>query len=166
MIGTIPGTDVHWGLVFGIVACLRLYPDRSHGLRLRRADRRRKCPRRADRGLIVGTLIMTDLLPRPAPRRDSPAWSRSRPCRAAPTPIARRRLRLHRHPGRLHRPANPLAIIPVAILLGGISASGGLLQRRLDLPDATVLVLQGISSSSSSPAMTLYGRFGFLKGRS
>ena len=39
---------------------------------------------------------------------------------------------------------NPLAIIPVAILLGGIGASGGLLQRRLDLPDATVLVLQGI----------------------
>ena len=39
---------------------------------------------------------------------------------------------------------NPLAIIPVAILLGGISASGGLLQRRLGLPDASVLVLQGI----------------------
>ena len=39
---------------------------------------------------------------------------------------------------------NPLAIVPVAILLGGISASGGLLQRRLDLPDAAVVVLQGI----------------------
>jgi simple sugar transport system permease protein len=35
-------------------------------------------------------------------------------------------------------------IIPVAVLLGGIRASGGLLQRRYDLPDATVLVLQGI----------------------
>jgi len=30
------------------------------------------------------------------------------------------------------------------VLLGGIGASGGLLQRRLGLPDATVLVLQGI----------------------
>jgi general nucleoside transport system permease protein len=39
---------------------------------------------------------------------------------------------------------HPLAIIPVAVLLGGIGASGGLLQRRLDLPDAAVLVLQGI----------------------
>ena len=39
---------------------------------------------------------------------------------------------------------NPLAIIPVAMLLGGISASGGLLQRRLGLPDASVLVLQGM----------------------
>jgi simple sugar transport system permease protein len=39
---------------------------------------------------------------------------------------------------------NPLAIIPVALLLGGISASGGLLQRAFKLPDATVNVLQGI----------------------
>ena len=38
---------------------------------------------------------------------------------------------------------NPLAIIPAALLLGGISASGGLIQRRLGLPDASVLVLQG-----------------------
>ena len=41
---------------------------------------------------------------------------------------------------------NPLAIMPVALLLGGISASGGLLQRTLGLPDATVNVLQGIRS--------------------
>ena len=38
---------------------------------------------------------------------------------------------------------NPLVIIPGAILLGGIAASGGLIQRRLGLPDAAVLVLQG-----------------------
>jgi simple sugar transport system permease protein len=39
---------------------------------------------------------------------------------------------------------SPLAILPVALVLGGISASGGLLQRTCDLPDATVAVLQGI----------------------
>ena len=39
---------------------------------------------------------------------------------------------------------NPLGVIPVALLLGGIGASGGLLQRTFDLPDATVNVLQGI----------------------
>lgn len=39
---------------------------------------------------------------------------------------------------------NPLAIIPFAVLLGGIQASGGLLQRAHDLPDATVAVMQGI----------------------
>ncbi|MDB5801849.1 MAG: inner-rane translocator [Rhodocyclales bacterium] len=40
---------------------------------------------------------------------------------------------------------NPLAIIPVAVLIGGIGAAGGMLQRRLDMPDATVIVLQGMA---------------------
>jgi len=39
---------------------------------------------------------------------------------------------------------NPLAIIPVSILLAGFEASSGLIQRRMDLPDASILVLQGM----------------------
>ena len=39
---------------------------------------------------------------------------------------------------------NALAVIPVALLVGGISASGGLLQRRFDMPDATTQVLEGL----------------------
>ena len=54
---------------------------------------------------------------------------------------------------------NPLAIIPVSLLLGGIAASGGLLQRRLGLPDATVLVLQGILFVILLASETLTGRF-------
>ena len=38
---------------------------------------------------------------------------------------------------------HPLAIIPVAIVLGGFGAAGSLLQRRLGLPDASVQVLLG-----------------------
>ena len=60
---------------------------------------------------------------------------------------------------------NPLAIIPVAILLGGIGASGGLLQRRLGLPDASVLVLQGMIFVMVLASDTLYGRFGFSEGK-
>lgn len=40
---------------------------------------------------------------------------------------------------------NPVAVIPVAILFGGFGAAGSLLQRRLGLPDASVLVLQGLA---------------------
>ncbi len=54
---------------------------------------------------------------------------------------------------------NPLAIIPVAILLGGITAAGGLIQRRMGLPDASVLVLQGTLFISVLFCETLYGRF-------
>lgn len=39
---------------------------------------------------------------------------------------------------------HPLAIIPIACLIGGMQASGSLLQRRLELPDATILVFQGL----------------------
>jgi simple sugar transport system permease protein len=53
---------------------------------------------------------------------------------------------------------NPLAVIPASILLGGVSATGGLLQRNLHLPDATVLVLQGFLFLSILGSETLYGR--------
>ena len=54
---------------------------------------------------------------------------------------------------------NPLAIIPVAILLAGFEASSGLVQRRMDLPDATVLVLQGFVFVAILISETFYGRF-------
>jgi len=60
---------------------------------------------------------------------------------------------------------NPLAIVPVATLVGGIAASGGMLQRRLDLPDATVLVLQGIAFMVILASETLYGRFRMFQPR-
>ncbi|MDP3263929.1 MAG: ABC transporter permease [Tabrizicola sp.] len=54
---------------------------------------------------------------------------------------------------------NPLAIIPVAILLGGFAASSGLIQRRMDLPDATILVFQGMIFVAILLSETAYGRF-------
>jgi simple sugar transport system permease protein len=54
--------------------------------------------------------------------------------------------------------ANPVAVLPVAILLGGIGASGGLLQRVFDLPDATVNVLQGMLFLAILLSETFYGR--------
>ncbi len=54
---------------------------------------------------------------------------------------------------------NMLAIIPVAILLAGFEAANGLTQRRMDLPDATVLVLQGFVFIAILASETFYGRF-------
>jgi simple sugar transport system permease protein len=58
---------------------------------------------------------------------------------------------------------NPLAIIPVAIFLGGIDAAGGLVQRRMDMPDATVQVLQGLMFVVILVSETFYGRFSFFR---
>ena len=60
---------------------------------------------------------------------------------------------------------NPLAVIPVSIIIGGISASGGLLQRGFDLPDATVSVLQGILFISILLSETLNARTGAKRKR-
>jgi simple sugar transport system permease protein len=59
----------------------------------------------------------------------------------------------------------PLGIIPVAVLLGGIGASGGLLQRRLGLPDAAVLVLQGVLFLSILASEAVYGRLSWRHAR-
>ena len=43
--------------------------------------------------------------------------------------------------------------------LCGVEASGGLIQRRMDLPNATVLVLQGVLFVATLFSETFYGRF-------
>jgi ABC-type uncharacterized transport system permease subunit len=60
---------------------------------------------------------------------------------------------------------NPLAIMPMAVLLGGLGAAGGLLQRRMGLPDATVLVLQGTIFVAILASETMYGRIKWFQPR-
>ncbi len=60
---------------------------------------------------------------------------------------------------------NPLAAAVVAILLGGILAAGGILQRVHQLPDATVLVFQGLVFLAVLYSESLYGRLAFFKER-
>jgi simple sugar transport system permease protein len=53
---------------------------------------------------------------------------------------------------------NPLALIPVCVMLGGLDAAGGLLQQRLGVPDATMLVLRGVLFVMLLSAESLQGR--------
>lgn len=58
---------------------------------------------------------------------------------------------------------NGLAVVPVAIMFGALAASGGLIQRRMEMPDATILVLQGIIFVVLLTSETLYGRIPLLQ---
>ena len=58
---------------------------------------------------------------------------------------------------------NPLGIIPVAILLGAIGAGNYMLQSHQGLPDATVLVFQGILFMVILAFETMYGRFAIFR---
>ena len=165
MIGSIPGTDVHWGFVFGMVAAVLAYVLIFHtvfGFSARIAGGNVRAAKIV--GLGVGKLILiTCVLAGAAAGLAGMVEVAAVQGRANAniavgygfTGILVSFLARH----------NPLAIIPVAILLGGINASGGLLQRRLGLPDASVLVLQGMLFMSVLMSETLYGRFRIFKGK-
>jgi general nucleoside transport system permease protein len=159
MLGHIPGTDVHWGFAFGIVAAVLAYVLIYHtvfGFAARISGGNIRAAKVV--GLGVGRLILITCLLAGAAAglagmvEVAAVQGRTNANLAVGygfTGILVSFLARH----------NPLAIIPVAILLGGIGASGGLLQRRLGLPDASVLVLQGTIFISVLASETLYGRF-------
>jgi ABC-type uncharacterized transport system permease subunit len=165
MIGSIPGTDVHWGLVFGVIAAVASYIliyRTVFGFAARVAGGNIRAAKIV--GLGVSKLIMTICF-----LAGASAGLAGMVEVAAVEGRANANLAAgYGFTGILVAflaRQNPLAIIPVAILLGGISASGGLLQRRLGLPDASVQVLQGIIFVFVLASDALYGRIGFLKGK-
>jgi len=159
MIGAIPGMEVHWGLAVGVLACIFcwvLIEKTTWGFAARISGGNVRAAQ--IQGLAVGPLIvgftalagsfagLAGMIEVGAVQGNANASLASG---YGYTGILVAFLARH----------NPLAIIPVAFLLGGIAASGGLLQRRMDLPDATVLVLQGILFIVILFSDTLYGRF-------
>ena len=56
-----------------------------------------------------------------------------------------------------------LALLPVAALLAGFEAASGLVQRRMDLPDATVLVFQGMVFVALLAGEALHGRLAWFR---
>jgi general nucleoside transport system permease protein len=163
MIGNIPGMDVHWGFVFGIVAALISYILIYHtvfGFAARVAGGNIRAAKVV--GLSVGKLILIICFLAGAAAglagmmEVAAVQGRTNANLAAGYGFAGILVAF------LAR-QNPLAVIPVAILLGGIGASGGLLQRRLGLPDASVLVLQGVIFVMVLASDTLYGRLSFFK---
>ena len=163
MIGSIPGTDVHWGFVFGIIAAVLSYILIYHtvfGFAARVAGGNIRAAKVV--GLSVGKLILIICFLAGAAAglagmmEVAAVQGRTNANLAAGYGFAGILVAF------LAR-QNPLAVIPVAVLLGGIGASGGLLQRRLGLPDASVLVLQGMIFVMVLASDSLYGRFGIFK---
>lgn len=158
MLGNFPGLDVHWGLGFGLAFCIAMYVLVKHttwGFALRIAGGNARAARLA--GLPVSTLLLGACLLGGA----ASGLAGMVEVAAVHGNANASLMAGYGYAGILVAfiaRQNPIAIIPVAILLGGISASGGMLQRRLDLPDATVLVLQGMAFLLILASETLYGR--------
>jgi simple sugar transport system permease protein len=159
MIGVIPWLGVHWGLAFGVIAAIVAYILVFHtafGFSARIAGGNLRAAKMV--GLPVGKLIVVTCFLAGACAGLAGMVEVAAVQERANANIAAG----YGYTGILVAflaRQNPLACIPVAILLGGIGASGGLLQRRLDLPDASVLVLQGIIFIAVLASDSLYGRF-------
>ena len=160
MIGNIPGTDVHWGPVFGVVCCILAFIFMQHttvGFAARIAGGNLRAARVA--GLSVGKLILlVCFLGGGAAGLAGTLEVAAVQGQANATGL----IAGYGYTGILvafMARQSPLGIIPVAILLGGIAESNGSLQRRLDLPDATALVLQGILFVMILASESYYGRF-------
>ncbi len=158
MLGQLPGMDVHWGFAFGLVACALAYVLMRHtifGFAGRIVGGNIRVARIA--GLPVGRLVVTAcFLGGAAAGLAGMVEVAAGEGRVSSSIIAG-----YGYTGILiafiarH---NPLAVIPAAILLGGIRASGGLLQRRFDMPDATVLLLEGVMFVIILMSEPLYAR--------
>ena len=162
-IGPIPGTSVHWGLAAGLVLAVALHVLMSRTTFGFAARMTGGNPRAAKgQGLPVGFLLVA--------------------CCAIAGACAG--LAGFYEVAAVHGQANaslvagygftgilvaflarqvPLAVVPVAVLFGALAAAGGLVQRRMGMADATVLVLQGIIFVVLLVSDTFYGRIPFLQ---
>jgi len=160
LMGLIPGYDVHWGLVIGVVACvvagLWLHGS-THGFATRVVGGNARAARLV--GLPSHRLIITAC----ALGGAGAGLAGGIEVAAVHTTANASLIVGLGYTGILvsfvarH---NPWAIVPVAILFGGFGAAGSLLQRRLDLPDASVLVLQGFAFVLILGAEAWRGRLG------
>jgi simple sugar transport system permease protein len=165
MLGKIGDSRVHYGLIYGLIACAIAYvliQRTTFGFAARTAGGNVRAARIA--GLPVGKLTMAICF-----LAGSCAGLAGMVEIAAVQGRANASLNAnYGYSGILvafiarH---NPLAAAVVAILLGGILAAGGILQRVHQLPDATVLVFQGLVFLAVLYSESLYGRLAIFKER-
>lgn len=144
-IGGIAGTDIHWGLVFGVVVCVVLglwlfFTTSGFATRIVGGNARA--------ALLVGL---------PSPRIIVVACAVGGACAGLAGGIEVVAVHTNANASLIAGLGytgilvsfvarhNPWAVVPVAVLFGGFGAAGSLLQRRMDVPDASVMVLQGFA---------------------
>ncbi|MDR5828625.1 ABC transporter permease [Caballeronia sp. LP006] len=160
MIGSLPGLDVHWGLLWGALACVAAWVfvrQSTKGFAMRVAGGNHHAARLV--GLPVTRLALTACMLGGAAAGLAGMFEVAAVQGSANASL----LAGYGYAGILVAFAarqNPLAIILCAVLVGGIEASGSLLQRRLGLPDATTLVLQGLLFANLLAWEALGGRIG------
>jgi ABC-type uncharacterized transport system permease subunit len=144
MFGNIPGTEIHIGLLFGVIACLLawiLMDHTTYGFATRVVGGNIRAAKVAGLSVAKYTLIACFMAGAAAALTGvvevAAVQGHANDSLAAGYGYAGILVAFVAR-------QNPLAIIPVAVLLGGVTASGDLLQLKLGLSSASVQVFQGI----------------------
>jgi general nucleoside transport system permease protein len=158
-LGHIPGSRVHYGLVFGITACLLTWfiLERSvWGMKVKTVGGNPRAAKLV--GLPLGRIILTASFLGGAcgglagmvevaaiHGRASQAISAGYGYVGILVAFLARQ--------------SPVRVLVVSLLLGAVLASGGILQRDHELPDSTITVFEGIAFLSILASEALTGRF-------
>jgi ABC-type uncharacterized transport system permease subunit len=159
MLQPLGDTTIHWGLVFGLIACLLawvLISQTTLGFQIRTIGGNVRAAQIS--GIPVGRItLITCFLAGACPGLAGMVEVAAVHGRANESLNA-----WYGYSGILvaflarH---NPLGCILISILLGGLLASGGILQRDQHLPDAAIMVFQGLVFLVILFSESLYGRW-------
>jgi ABC-type uncharacterized transport system permease subunit len=164
-LGRIPGSRIHYGLVFGVIACVLawfLLERTVWGMKVKTVGGNARAARLV--GLPIGRIVLTASFLGGACAglagmvevaaihgRASQAISAGYGYVGILVAFLARQ--------------SPLRILAVSVILGAVLASGGSLQRDHELPDATITVFEGIAFLAVLASEALAGRFAFLRVR-
>lgn len=160
MVGALPGLDTHWGFAAGLATCLGAWTVlrwTTTGFALNVVGGNAQAARLV--GLSVDRLVLGACFAGGAAAGLAGMFEVAAVQGSANASL----LSGYGYAGILVAFAarqNPLAAVVCAVLVGGIGASGSLLQRRLDLPDAATLVLQGLIFANLLAWEAFHGRIG------
>jgi general nucleoside transport system permease protein len=165
MLQPLGDTTIHWGLVFGLIACLLawvLISQTTLGFQIRTIGGNVRAAQIA--GIHVGRItLITCFLAGACPGLAGMVEVAAIHGRANESLNA-----WYGYSGILvaflarH---NPLGCILISVLLGGLLASGGILQRDHHLPDAAIMVFQGLVFLVILFSESLYGRWKIFQER-
>jgi general nucleoside transport system permease protein len=163
MLQPLGDTTIHWGLIFGLIACVIAWVvinQTTLGFQIRTIGGNVRAAQIA--GIPVGRItLITCFLAGACPGLAGMVEVAAIHGRANESLNA-----WYGYSGILVAflaRQNPLGCILISILLGGLLASGGILQRDQHLPDASIMVFQGLVFLVILYSESLYGRWKFFK---
>ena len=164
-LGRIPGSRIHYGLVFGVIACVLarfLLEQTVWGMKVKTVGGNARAAKIV--GLPLGQIILTASFLGGACAGLAGMVEVAAIHGRASQAIAAGYGYVGILVAFLAR-QSPLRILVVSVILGAVLASGGILQRDHELPDAIITVFEGIAFLAILASEALAGRFSFLRVR-